>query len=511
MNCRRWFFAFACAVASCRGPTPAEPSADHSHGESAEDAPVVRVTLFSDQFELFAEHPPARVGEALEVIAHVTVLAGFAPRDADAATLVLAGPAPLTATAAQPARPGIYKLQFTPQIAGNYRGHLALAGPAGGVVAGFALQVADAKAEPTPAAAADPNAIVFLKEQQWSLPFATAIAAETTLTATLAVSGHVDMPPEARSAVGAPVAGRLLAPASGFPLPGQLVQAGQVVALLQPAPASPEGAARAGLAVAEAEARAVAAGRAVDRAQRLVADGAVPARDLEDARREAGVAGEAVKAARRAGKLFASTAGLAAEGALPLVAPRAGVVLEVTAVAGAAVAPGTPLVQLVDADAAWLVAQVPEWDLARLNMHLPVLVREPGRGGWRAMGTGVARTGQTTDAEARTVAVAYAAELATQHWPLGMRLEMQVPVGAAFTGLAVPRAAIVDRDGQEVVYIQIDGEHFAERRVTTGIRVGDLVAVVQGLHSGERFVVRGALLVRLADRPKGETPHGHVH
>jgi hypothetical protein len=31
------------------------------------------------------------------------------------------------------------------------------------------------------------------------------------------------------------------------------------------------------------------------------------------------------------------------------------------------------------------------------------------------------------------------------------------------------------------------------------------------LRAGERIVTQGAQLVRLADRSKGEQPHGHIH
>ncbi len=77
--------------------------------------------------------------------------------------------------------------------------------------------------------------------------------------------------------------------------------------------------------------------------------------------------------------------------------------------------------------------------------------------------------------------------------------------------MVVPRSALVDQDGRNVVYVQVDGEHFQERAVRIGPRAGNLVAISEGLRSGERVVTRGAHLVRLADKASGEAPHGHIH
>jgi multidrug efflux pump subunit AcrA (membrane-fusion protein) len=115
------------------------------------------------------------------------------------------------------------------------------------------------------------------------------------------------------------------------------------------------------------------------------------------------------------------------------------------------------------------------------------------------------------DPVARTVDVIYALRDPDPALRVGGLVQIAIPVGEEFTGVVVPRSALVDQDGRQAVYVQLDGEHFASRPVRVGPRAGDAVAIAQGLSPGERIVTRGAHLVRLADQPQGGEPHGHIH
>jgi multidrug efflux pump subunit AcrA (membrane-fusion protein) len=94
---------------------------------------------------------------------------------------------------------------------------------------------------------------------------------------------------------------------------------------------------------------------------------------------------------------------------------------------------------------------------------------------------------------------------------VGALLKVSFPAGPDFSGVIVPAGAIVDDDGRQLAYVQVDGEHFEERAVRVGPRQGGLLGVEHGLGDGERVVVRGAHVVRLAARSGSEQPHGHIH
>lgn len=514
--------------ASDHAPGHDHHAEDHGHG----DTPRLRITRWSERHELFAEHPVATVGQEVDVLAHLTVLDGFRALDRGQITLELDGPAPIRATANTAVRPGIFQLAFVPAQPGTYRGRLVIAGSPGNGAAdappdtpedtidGIELRVFATAAEAGAVAPPeeDGDLIELLKEQQWGVPFATAFAGEATLVASIEVAGSVDTPSGGAAEVGAAIAGRVVVSPRGLPRPGDSVRKGQLLATLAPAPSSPEEAARAGLAVAEAGARAAAARAAVERAERLIRDQAISQRELDDARREATVAGEAERAARRAQSLFTGASGGVGAGSWRLVAPIDGTLVDVRATPGAAVSPGDVLFRIVDTRELWIRARVPEQDVARLRSDRDASFQIAGLEEWLPIditgedaAASLVTIGRTVDPASRAVDVIYALRTPDPRLRVGGLVRVGLPAGDDFSGVVIPRAAIIDDQGREVVYVQVDGEHFEERMVRTGPRSGELAGVSHGLAAGERVVTRGANLVRLTARAGSGEAHGHIH
>ncbi|MEE9385500.1 MAG: efflux RND transporter periplasmic adaptor subunit [Nannocystaceae bacterium] len=491
--------------------------AGHGHG----DAAFVSMTLWSEKFELFVEHPPAFVGQPVSVLAHLTSLDGFRALERATLTMELDGPAHLKGETFASLRPGIFQISMTPTEPGTYRGRLQISGAAQGSVEGVELEVfADEHASAHAAARDDDDGrIEFLKEQQWGVPFATAFAASGSVVASVEVAGRIDTPPGGSAEVGAPLPGRLVAPKSGLLWPGAKVHKGQVLASLLPSPSSPEAAARASLAVAEAHARASRAKLALERAERLIRDEAIPERELEDAQREIRVAQESVRAAKQAAALYSGARGKSAgRGTWHLTAPIDGTLVSVSATPGANVSPGQPLFRIVDTTQLWVIAQVPEQDAARLRTDRNPSFQLAGLDDWHAIriaGThtnaSIISVGQTVDRASRTVEVIYALREPVASMRVGGLLRVSLPAGNEHTGVVIPRSALIDQEGRDIVYVQVDGEHFQERLVRLGPLAGTDVGIRSGLRTGERIVTRGAHLVRLADRASTTQAHGHIH
>jgi len=491
----------------------------HEEGHGHGDIPVVRITRWSERLELFAEHPAATAGTEVELLAHLTVLSDFRALEQGQVSLELAEGS-IKAQAQAPLRPGIYKLTFTLPKPGVYRGRLAVSGSVTDSIEDLQFEAFDTKEN---AAASAPEHeegkfIELLKEQQWGVPFATEFARKGSLIASIEVAGSVGTPPGGSAEVGAPITGRLIPPARGLPRPGDSVTKGQVLATLAPAPSSPEEAARAGLIVSEADARVARARSSAERAERLIADQAISQRELEDARREVGVAEEALRAARGAQQIFAGASGGSGAGSWKLVAPIDGVLVDVIATPGASVAPGTVLFRVVDTRELWIRARVPEQDAARLRTDHDASFQISGLEGFLNIdvtgedaNASLVTVGRTVDVVSRTVEVLYSLKSPDPRLRVGGLVKVSVPTGDDFKGVVAPRSAIIDDEGRELVYVQIDGEHFEARPVRTGPRQGGLIGVLQGLVGDERLVVRGAQVVRLASRSKTAQPHGHIH
>jgi RND family efflux transporter MFP subunit len=342
-------------------------------------------------------------------------------------------------------------------------------------------------------------------------------AAEGAVSPSIEVSGTVTTPPDGSADVGATVSGRIVAPPGGLASPGTRVRAGQVLATITAAAAaaSPEAGATAGLAVAEADARLASAESALARAERLLAERAIAQREVDAARREVEVARAAGVAARR------SRAVLAGGGqgtTLRLASPIDGVIAEVSARPGQAAEPGTTLFRIVDPSVLWISARVPEADAARIRADVDARYQVVGSETWSVLDVTapdataeVVDVGRVVDPVSRTVMITWALRTPDPILRIGGAVQVAVAVGARWRGVVVPRAALVDDDGRDVVYVQAEGEAFEERLVRIGPRAGDVVGVEEGLRSGERVVTTGANLVRLASRATTATGHGHVH
>ncbi len=76
--------------------------------------------------------------------------------------------------------------------------------------------------------------------------------------------------------------------------------------------------------------------------------------------------------------------------------------------------------------------------------------------------------------------------------------------------VSVPLTALTEEQGLYFVYVQICAEEFEKREVHLGRRNGERVEVLHGLHCGERVVTQGAYQVKLASMTT-VIPHGHSH
>ena len=76
--------------------------------------------------------------------------------------------------------------------------------------------------------------------------------------------------------------------------------------------------------------------------------------------------------------------------------------------------------------------------------------------------------------------------------------------------VSIPVTALTEEQGLYFVYVQVCGEEFEKREVHPGRRGGERVEILHGLHYGDRVVTRGAVQVKLASMTTA-IPHGHSH
>ncbi len=507
-----------------------EPHAD-DHGDTSEHgeghghgAGAIAVTHFADGTELFVEFPPLVVGKQSGFAAHLTRLDDFRPVDEGQVIVRLSGGGlPDEAFGViGPTTPGIFRPVALPMQAGKRSITLVLESP--GLNATHDLGIYRVFPDPETAAAAQPpeedagDEISFLKEQQWKVEFATAEIERRNLRASVTATGLIKARKDGEALVGARTAGHLLA-AEAFPRIGTRVSAGQPLATIMPRVAGDQvDVASLDLAMQRARSEHKFAESELRRMEKLVTQRAASRRALNEAENEERVAKAELAAATERLARYQGTLG--SEGAaestgVKVRAPIAGTLAEILVAAGSYVEEGDAMFHVVDTERLWLEASVAEADLGRLP--------EP-RGAWFSVegfeqtfaidpdqGGQVVAFGQVVDPVRRTVPLVFEFPNVDGLLRVGMFAEVRVWAGDSTEGLAVPASAIVDEAGQDVVYVMLGGESFERRVLRLGFRDGDSIQVQSGLAAGERIVIRGAYLVRLAGASPAAAGHGHAH
>ena len=335
--------------AACGRSTP--PTAE------ADEPEVLSVTRWTDKTELFAEYPPLAVGETSRFAIHLTRLDSFKALTEGRVEVHLRGgtaPAEVFRVDA-PSRPGIFGVDVKPAQRWHPRDGDRAAVPRDSTTS-IAWVRSMCTPMPKPLAAAASKAgeetpgISFLKEQQWSLDFGTALVREQSVRESIRVPARLEARPGGAADVAAPIDGRLTR-VLDVAL-GTSVSRGQELARLLPPPAVPGDLPQLQRARADAQTALALATRDRERAERLTSAGAAPEKRLDEARSAEEQAKARVTAAEASLAQYnvARTGGATdAEGLFVIRAPVGGVIAQRDAATGANVAAGTILFRVVDA------------------------------------------------------------------------------------------------------------------------------------------------------------------
>lgn len=266
----------------------------------------------------------------------------------------------------------------------------------------------------------------------------------------------------------------------------------------------------------QARTRLAQAQREQKRAEALAEVGAAPQRRVEEARTAVKLAEqeitvaeqqtvylqEQIKTVQTAQPRFQAPQARPLNRTFPLVAPVTGLITEIKAANGQQVETGTEILSLANLTTVFLAANVFEKDLPA--------VREATQGTWTAagipnevykLGVGgdgrLVTVGQTVDPNTRTVPVIYEVKNPLHRLRAGMFVEIALASEKRET-LAVPKAAVVNEQGQTFVFVFNGGESFERRAVVLGLEGQDFYEIKTGLQEDERIVTEGIYQLRAA-------------
>ena len=316
-----------------------------------------------------------------------------------------------------------------------------------------------------------------------------------------AILGELHPNENAYAEIGTPIASRVVKVNAA---PGQMVNAGQVLAVLQNSEVG-----RARSEAISAQARLDLANRTLERKQRLGSERIVAQREIQEA--QANV--ESATAELRASKATLRSLGLSGSDAehltddpsFSLRTPVAGTVIDRDAVQGQLAEPSKPLFRVGNLGRLWLTVHAFERDAVRVKEGSNARVAFAALPG-RTFGGKVTMVGKQVEPDSRTVPVRIEIENRDGILRPGMSATAWLTVGQQ-TGevLAVPAASLQRLQERWIVFLPKSDTEYEMREVGRGRDLGGEVEILSGLKSGETVVVDGAFLLKAqAERSLGE-------
>ncbi len=187
---------------------------------------------------------------------------------------------------------------------------------------------------------------------------------------------------------------------------------------------------------------------------------------------------------------------IAATRALPenvnITAPASGVIVMRNVARGQRFDKGVELYRIADLSRVWIMASVSERDVHRLRPGAQVWLEVPGTS--RRLRARVSTAVPQADGDSRMMSVRLESDNPGLLLKPGMYVEISIPLDVP-KGITVPADAVLDSGTQQRVYVSGPNGSFEPRLVTTGLRFGNRIQILQGLQVGERVVTRANFLV----------------
>lgn len=217
----------------------------------------------------------------------------------------------------------------------------------------------------------------------------------------------------------------------------------------------------------------------------------------------------AVAQARATAQAYGLPAGFKgkANGEFTLHAPHAGRLTEDAFVVGERIEPGRTLFRLVDESVVWVDATLPAESAHRVSVGANARVVL----GQTTLNGKVLQRAHRTSEDTRNARVRV--EVGNQGDALhgGDYVEVYLDAGDADASqLAVPTAALVQIEGETVLFRAGADGTLAPVAVRTAAVIGDQTVVTEGVAAGDRIVVEGAYVLK-AQMLKAQLGEGHAH
>lgn len=492
----------------------------HSHADDAQLEGAGVITQWTNKTELFMEYPELVVGQEATFAVHLTRLSDFTPISESEVEFIFSSErgneGSLTETEVQ--IPGIYGPDVIFDRAGRYDLTIIIQGMVEDTLQVDGIPVYSS-AEDVPAAheEEDPNLISFLKEQQWKIPFATQKVGLHTLSETVDAHGELKPVQSREVTVSAPFSGIILSSANqSLPVEGQDISKGTSLVQLNPSIQSADGENYAQQFI-NAQSQLSLAEKNLERSKRLYEKEAIPEVELERARIEYRQALTQFQTINEIAQIDTSTVEIYGDSEssyrFTMKAPISGTVVESYMRPGMQVKAGEPLLQIADMSKMWLSLHIPASERTAIQNPGAAVFYVQGNEkmyGMDEVNGRLLSAGKQVDPQTRTISMIYEIDN-MEGLQSGLFITADIDTDQKENVFAIPESALIEEEGNFVVYVHVAGESFEKRAITTGIINRGWVEVTSGLEEGEHVVTTNAYQVKLASLSSEAPAHGHSH
>lgn len=348
------------------------------------------------------------------------------------------------------------------------------------------------------------NTIVLSTEAERRIGITVATIATKNIRPTRTYGGEVTLPLGQSMSVAAPFGGTLKATARGLPKVGSTVKSGQTLmqlALLL----TPDSRATLTASLTEADGQVMNATAqventriALDRAKRVLKEGAGSQRQVDDAQASYDVATKALEAAKARYAILLKVSGGGDQGTTTTInidAPQDGVLRSMTALPGQSVPSGALLFEVINLQTLWVRVPLPVGDWDELDRNAP---------GHLAKLTATATTPSvlvqpvsappSANPLAASMDLYYALPNDQGAFIPGQRVSVRVPQSIEQSSRVVPWSAIVvDINGGTWVYEQMAPRQYIRKRVSVRYTIDQDAVLSNGPNAGTKIVTAGVL------------------
>lgn len=478
----------------------------HDEERHEKENPKVKITAYSDDFELFAEADPFIVGDSSNVLSHFSHLPSFKALDSGCVTIrLVVGSKEVVQTLEKPTRKGIFSFNLKSETAGLGKliFDIKIGTDVFQLVAPNITVYSDKDKANDAAKKQEPsrtNTVVFTKEQAWKVEYATAFPMIEPFGQVIKTTALVQSAQGDEIIVSAKSSG-IVTFVSDNILEGKNVRISQSLFSITGSGMAENNSA---VRYVEAQSNYERASADYERQKELAKDKIVSERELLKSKNEFD----------NAKAIYENLSRNFSSNGQSISSPMNGFVKQLFVKNGQFVEAGQPIVSISQNKTLLLKADVQQKYapyLGSINSAVIKTIHDSKIYTFEQLNGKILSYGRNANADNYLIPVSLQIDNKGSFIPGGF-VELYLKTLTNTNALTIPSSALLEDQGLFFVYVQINPELFEKREITIGATDGIKTEVLSGINKNERIVTKGAVLIKLAQSSGALDAHsGHNH